>query len=264
MSKTKYRIRESNLRYKQSLGQNFIYDDDLLSSLTEAAGVAADEDVLEIGPGCGSLTKHLCRAARKVLSVELDERLIPLIQAFLAGESNWSLVQGDIMTLNLAEITRDLQKPFAVVANIPYYITSPIIEKVLAAENLPERMVLLMQKEVAERIVSEKETVLSLKCKNRARVRLGAIVPKDEFTPPPKVDSQVIIFEPHAPEVDEKVFEIIQRGFTAPRKKLIHNLAGLKSKEELVKIFAELGFSRDARPADLHLKDYERLYKSML
>ena len=121
MSKTKERIRESNLRYRQSLGQNFIYDDNLLAALTEAAGVSDTEDVLEIGPGCGSLTRHLCRAANSVLSVELDERLIPLLQAFLAEERNWNVVQGDIMTVNLPEITAGLRAPFAVVANIPFY-----------------------------------------------------------------------------------------------------------------------------------------------
>ena len=131
MSKTKDRMRENNLRYRQSLGQNFIYDEDLLAALTEAAGVTDSEDVLEIGPGCGSLTKHLCRAARKVLSVELDERLIPLLQAFLADEKNWNVVQGDIMAVNLPEITAGLRTPFAVVANIPYYITTPLIQRLL-------------------------------------------------------------------------------------------------------------------------------------
>ena len=131
MSKTKDRMRESNLRYRQSLGQNFIYDEELLAALTEAAGVTDDEDILEIGPGCGSLTRHLCRAARKVLSVELDERLIPLLKAFLDEKKNLTVVQGDVMSLNLQEITAGLKKPFAVVANIPYYMTTPLIKLLL-------------------------------------------------------------------------------------------------------------------------------------
>ena len=94
MSKTKERIREGNLRYKQSLGQNFLYDEELLASLADAAGIRRGEDVLEIGPGCGSLTKHLCRRARHVLSVELDERLIPLLNAFMAEEKNLTVLQG--------------------------------------------------------------------------------------------------------------------------------------------------------------------------
>ena len=113
MSKTKDRMRENNLRYKQSLGQNFLYDEALLAELTEAAGVTKDEDVLEIGPGCGSLTKHLCGAANRVLAVELDERLIPLLRAFLDEQKNLTVVQGDVMALNLQEVTADLKKPFA-------------------------------------------------------------------------------------------------------------------------------------------------------
>ena len=146
MSKTKDRIRESNLRYKQSLGQNFLYDEELLAALTEAAGVSSAEDVLEIGPGCGSLTKHLCRAAAHVLSVELDERLIPLLKAFMAEEKNLTVVQGDIMALDLKELTKDLAKPFAVVANIPYYITTPLIQKLLTGGLPVSRLALMVQK----------------------------------------------------------------------------------------------------------------------
>lgn len=127
MSKGKERIRDSALRYKQSLGQNFLYDEALLAELTVAAGVTKDEDVLEIGPGCGSLTKHLCDAAGQVVAVELDERLIPLLKAFLAEKKNLTVVQGDAMAVDLKQVTAGLRRPFAVVANIPYYITTPLI-----------------------------------------------------------------------------------------------------------------------------------------
>ena len=120
MSKGRERIRDSALRYRQSLGQNFLYDDALLQELTAAAGVTKDEDVLEIGPGCGSLTKYLCDAAGQVVAVELDERLIPLLRAFLAEKKNLSVVQGDVMTLDLKQVTAGLRRPFAVVAIIPY------------------------------------------------------------------------------------------------------------------------------------------------
>ncbi|MDO4741823.1 MAG: rRNA adenine dimethyltransferase family protein [Candidatus Saccharibacteria bacterium] len=151
-------------------------------------------------------------------------------------------------------------KKYVIAGNIPYYITSPIIEKVLKVEPRSERVVLLIQKEVAERIVSEKETVLSLMVKNRAKVKLGVMVSRTEFTPPPKVDSQVIILEPKEPEVSEAVFKLIKLGFSSPRKKLIHNLTPLKSKTELIQIFKDLGIDLNARPADLKLRDYERLF----
>ena len=106
MSKTKERIHDSNLRYKQGLGQNFIYDEDLLAALVASSEITKEDDVLEIGPGAGSMTKYLCDAAHHVLSVELDERLIPLLTAFLAERDNFTLVQGDVMTLNLADAQR--------------------------------------------------------------------------------------------------------------------------------------------------------------
>ena len=125
MSKTKERIHDSNLRYKQGLGQNFIYDEDLLAALVASSEITKDDDVLEIGPGAGSMTKYLCDAAHHVLSIELDERLIPLLTAFLAERDNFTLVQGDVMTLNLADVTKDLRKPLSVVANIPYAACQP-------------------------------------------------------------------------------------------------------------------------------------------
>ena len=146
-----------------------------------------------------------------------------------------------------------------VVGNIPYYITSPIIEKLLRLKPTPRRIVLLIQKEVAERIAGERESVLSLEVKNRAEVALGSVVRREEFTPPPKVDSQVIMLSPHAPEVADEVFGLIRRGFAAPRKKLKHNLAGVVSE----KAFQAAKIDENARPGDLHLEDWQRLYKAI-
>ena len=233
MSKTKDRMRESNLRYRQSLGQNFIYDEELLAALTEAAGVTGDEDVLEIGPGCGSLTKHLCRAARKVLSVELDERLIPLLQAFLAEEKNWSVVQGDIMTVNLPETTAALQPPFAVVANIPYYITTPLIQRLLTAGLPISRMALMVQKEVADKILAAPEEdgwgPLAVRCQYMCEPRRLMEVPAACFTPPPKVDSTFILLpmreEPAVQvESEEMFFRVVNAAFALRRKTLLNGL----------------------------------------
>ena len=253
MSKTKDRMRESNLRYRQSLGQNFIYDEELLAALTEAAGVTGDEDVLEIGPGCGSLTKHLCRAARKVLSIELDERLIPLLQAFLAEEKNWSVVQGDIMTVNLPQITAALQPPFAVVANIPYYITTPLIQRLLTmpravreTDDCPSavrvrnqaglpisRMALMVQKEVADKILAAPGEdgwgPLAVRCQYMCEPRRLMEVPASCFTPPPKVDSTFILLpmreEPAVRvESEEMFFRVVNAAFALRRKTLLNGL----------------------------------------
>ena len=233
MSKTKDRMRESKLRYRQSLGQNFIYDDGLLAALTEAAGVTDEEDVLEIGPGCGSLTKHLCRAARKVLSVELDERLIPLLQAFLSEEKNWNVVQGDIMTVNLPEITAELQAPFAVVANIPYYITTPLIQRLLTSGLPVSRLALMVQKEVADKILSAPGEdgwgPLAVRCQYQCDPRRVMEVPASCFTPPPKLDST---FRPlpvrKNPAVkvksEDMFFRVVNAAFALRRKTLLNGL----------------------------------------
>ena len=233
MSKTKDRMRENNLRYKQSLGQNFIYDEELLTALTEAAGVTDNEDVLEIGPGCGSLTKHLCRTARKVLSVELDERLIPLLQAFLAEEKNWNVVQGDIMTVNLPEITAGLRAPFAVVANIPYYITTPLIQRLLTSGLPASRLALMVQKEVADKILSSPGDdgwgPLAIRCQYQCEPQRVMEVPASCFIPPPKVDSTFILLplrkEPAVKVKNEDMFfRVVNAAFALRRKTLLNGL----------------------------------------
>ena len=233
MSKTKDRIRESNLRYKQSLGQNFLYDENLLAELTAEAGVTKDEDVLEIGPGCGSLTRHLCDAANRVLAVELDERLIPLLQAFLNEKKNLTVVQGDVMALNLGEVTKDLKKPFAVVANIPYYITTPLI-KLLLTGGLPvSRLALMVQQEVADKILAspgeEGWGPLSILCQVLCEPRLAVRVPAEMFTPPPKVDSAFVVLplrEKPAVEVKDRemFFRVANAAFAMRRKTMLNNL----------------------------------------
>ena len=233
MSKTKDRIRESNLRYKQSLGQNFLYDENLLAELAAEAGVTKDEDVLEIGPGCGSLTRHLCDAANRVLAVELDERLIPLLQAFLAGEKNLTVVQGDVMALNLQEVTAGLRKPFAVVANIPYYITTPLIRLLLESGLEISRLALMVQQEVADKILAEPGDEawcpLSVLCRFLCEPELAVKVPAEMFTPPPKVDSAFVLLplrEKPAVEVRsrEMFFRVASAAFALRRKTMLNNL----------------------------------------
>ena len=233
MSKGKDRIRESGLRYKQSLGQNFLYDEELLAELTAAAGVRKDEDVLEIGPGCGSLTKHLCAAANHVLAVELDGRLIPLLKGFLSGADNLTVVQGDVMTLNLGEATAGLRRPFAVVANIPYYITTPLIRLLLESGLPVSRLALMVQQEVADKILAEPGDEawgpLSVLCRFLCDPYLALRVPAEKFTPPPKVDSAFVVLplrEKPAAEVRsrEMFFRVAGAAFALRRKTMLNNL----------------------------------------
>ena len=238
----------------KALGQHWLKNRAILDEIASLAGKGGL--CVEIGPGLGFLTSSLLKRFDKVVAVEYDKRLAENLPKSFPGK-NLEVVNDDILKYDFGAVG----EPYVVVGNIPYYITSPIIEKVLTLERLPKRVVLLVQKEVAERVLSKKETMLSLFVKNRSSVAAGPVVPALEFTPPPKVDSQVIVMEPHAPEVSEKVFDLIQQGFRAPRKKLVHNLVGLKSREELMGILAEIDVSPDARPGDLKLADWDKLYR---
>ena len=270
MSKTKDRIRDSQLRYKQNLGQNFLYDDDLLAALVQVSGVEKEDDVLEIGPGSGSMTKHLCDAAHHVLSVELDERLIPLLEAFMHDKDNFTLVQGDVMQLNLPEVTAQLRKPLSVVANIPYYITTPLITMLLTCGLPMKRLALMIQKEVADKILSQPGDdgwgMLAVRCQYFCEPELGMDVPAHLFTPPPKVDSAFILLpmrETPAVQVkcEEDFFRVAGAAFALRRKTMTNNLCATfrMSREEAVALMAQAGLDEKIRGEKLTLEELARL-----
>lgn len=268
------------MKNKKSLGQNWLKNRVILEEIADLAYygvdplmeddyVGGDSDMvsksenkgaglcLEIGPGLGFLTSSLLKRFRKVIAVEFDAGLARKLPGSFPGK-NLTVVNEDVLEYDF----REIDEPFVIAGNIPYYITSPIIKKVLTLEKKPERVVLLMQKEVAERIVSSKETLLSLFVKNYAKASVGPVVPREEFTPPPKVDSQVVVMELYEESlVDKKVFDLIRKGFSAPRKKLAHNLAGLKPKTEIMSVLEECGISKEARPGDVELQKWAELYK---
>ncbi|MDO5480290.1 MAG: 16S rRNA (adenine(1518)-N(6)/adenine(1519)-N(6))-dimethyltransferase RsmA [Candidatus Saccharibacteria bacterium] len=231
----------------KSLGQHWLKNRailDEIAALTGSGGLC-----VEIGPGLGTLTSSLLKRFNKVVSVEFDADLARKLPGSFPGK-NLEVIQGDILEFDFGSISG----PYAVAGNIPYYITSPIVEKLLTAPNLPERIVLLMQKEVAERICSDKESVLSLFVKNRAVASLGPVVPREEFEPAPKVDSQVIILEPfkNGPKYPDELMDFIKKAFKNPRKKLKHNIPGVPEE------YANL------RPADLHLDGYNKLFCAIM
>lgn len=270
MGKTKERIRDSQLRYKQNLGQNFLYDEDLLAALVKCSGVTEEDDVLEIGPGSGSMTKHLCAAAHHVLSVELDERLIPLLTAFMHDKPNFTLVQGDVMQLNLSEVTSALRKPLSVVANIPYYITTPLITLLLTSGLSMKRLALMVQKEVADKILSKPGDdgwgMLAVRCQYFCEPELGMDVPAHLFTPPPKVDSAFVLLpvrETPAVEVkcQEDFFRVAGAAFALRRKTMTNNLCATfrMSREEAVGLMNQAGLDEKIRGEKLTLEELARL-----
>lgn len=246
------------MKNNKSLGQHWLKNRTILDEIAELSVNENSKICLEIGPGLGTLTSSLLKRYKKVVAVEFDENLAKNLPKSFPGK-NLEVIHADFLQFDLQKIP----KPYSVAANIPYYITSPIIEKLLTAPNLPEKIVLLIQKEVAERIADQKQTMLSLFVQNRAKVELGPVVKKDEFTPPPKVDSQIIVLTPKAPEIPDEVFRLVKTGFSSPRKKLIANLSGLKSKDDLKRLFTDLNLDQNARPADLSLKDWQKLYGSL-
>ena len=218
----------------QSLGQHWLNNRAVLDEIAELAKTPDDVAlVVEIGPGLGTLTSSLLRNFQRVVAVEYDSHLATNLPKSFPGK-NLEVINKDILKFDFDEIS----ERYAVAGNIPYYITSPIIEKLLTVSNRPKRIVLLIQKEVAERILSPKESILSLMVKNRAKVFAGPEVSREEFTPPPKVDSKVIVLEPLKNQiVSDEVFKLIRLGFVSPRKKLVANLAGILSRDELKKEF---------------------------
>lgn len=254
------------LQNNKSLGQHWLKNRAILDEIAES-GLILDENAdlispqptcLEIGPGLGTLTSSLLKRYPKVIAVEFDQKLATNLPKSFPGK-NLDVINADFLKFDLESVAG----PYVVIGNIPYYITSPIIEKLLRAKNRPEKIVLLIQKEVAERIADTKQTLLSLFVQNNADVELGALVPKEEFTPPPKVDSAVIILTPKAPVIKEEVFSLIKLGFSAPRKKLLGNLTPLKSKEDLKTVFEKLNLNPDCRPADLSLEEWDRLFTAL-
>lgn len=259
-----------NLLPRHELGQNFIYDEALLDALAEASGVGPDDDVLEIGPGMGTLTQALCRRARRVRAIELDSRLVPLLSAYLEKYPNFSLVQGDVMQADLAELTAPLEKPFSVVANIPYYITTPLITRLLSC-SLPLKSVSLMvQKEVADKLLSapgqEGWGPLAIRCQYLCEPRLALDVPAACFTPPPKVDSAFVVMPARerpavSPRDETDFFRVVGAAFSLRRKTLVNALCATLRLErpEGAALVAAAGLPEKIRGEQLSLADFARL-----
>ncbi|MCX6036296.1 MAG: 16S rRNA (adenine(1518)-N(6)/adenine(1519)-N(6))-dimethyltransferase RsmA [Chloroflexi bacterium] len=224
-------LRRYDLRPSKGLGQNFLQDNHVLQEIVSMADLGPADTVMEIGPGLGSLTRYLALLARSVTAVELDRKLFPALESVLAPYKNVRLVQGDILKLNPAEL---METPgYIVVANIPYYITSVVIRHLLEAEQRPSRVVLTVQKEVAERICAGagRMSLLALSVQVYGKPVIGTTIPAEAFYPPPKVDSAVLCIEIYAQPIIpadrlDRFFILIKAGFSQKRKTLRNALSG--------------------------------------
>src|SRR3989344_958777 len=267
---------------KKSLGQHFLNSRHVLEQIISTANIKAGERVLEIGPVTGILTRALLDAGANVLAVEKDDRAFEFLQKEFASEisTKWlNLIHEDILKMRRDKETKDrdnstwksasrgpiLSPPYAVVANIPYYITGAILESFLEHEPRPSRMTLLVQKEVAERIVArdDKNSVLSISVKAFGEPKIIAKVPRGAFSPPPKVDSAILNienisdrkFKENNAEIT-RFFEILKAGFAHKRKYLKSNLEEKIGKNKLDAIWKNLDLNEKIRAEDLSLEKW--------
>ncbi len=270
----KYKFRPNDL-----LGQNFLINEDALREIVSAAELSAGDDVLEIGSGIGNLTKLLSETGANVLAVEKDQRYFPILKDQLGeylqthsktpkSKANVKLVFADITHFNFQQ---ELKPGYKVVANIPYYITGKIVEMLLTAKNRPSKIVLLMQKEVAQRITAKAGdlSILAISVQLFSNPRIVGFVPKSDFFPSPKVDSAILVLDMLAKpkfNVSEKEFFRLVKAAFAGKRKQIHNTLknnlGLEETTLLKALEASLVDSK-ARPQELSLEQWFKLYMSL-
>jgi 16S rRNA (adenine1518-N6/adenine1519-N6)-dimethyltransferase len=265
MSHPKVILDRKGIYPKKSLGQNFIFDDNLLARIGATAELTPDDSVLEIGPGLGNLTRHLAHASGRVVAVELDSRLLPLLHERLDDLGNAELVHGDILDWHPAEYFVD---PYKVVANIPYYITGAILRHLFAVEPGPTQMTLTVQRELAERMAARpgKMSLFAVSVQFYADVSIAFVIKAGAFWPRPEVDSAVVnlIGRPEMPLDRERVesfFRIVRVGFSQKRKQLQKNLRQLGYPEQaLLKALAEAGIDGRRRAETLSVDEWLAIY----
>lgn len=243
---------------RKRLGQHFLVDPQVLQRVINAAELTKDDLVIEIGSGLGVVTAELAQRAQHVIAVEVDKELLKISQDVLKAYQNISYVSKDFLKINLHELS--LGKKYKIVGNLPYYITAPIVEKILEAEDKPELAVLMVQKEVAERMASgpgtKKYGSFSIFVQYHAEVKLDSFVSKSSFHPWPKVGSAIVILKPYQhPEYEVKneklFFDIVHAAFQQRRKKLRNSLVDFG--------LSDAGIDLNQRPEELTIEDFSAL-----
>lgn len=274
-TRTRDILEKYSFSFKKSLGQNFLIDTNILHNIVEAADLSKDKAVIEVGPGIGALTEQIGRAAGLVVAVEIDQRLLPILSDTLSPYQNIQVVHGDVLKLDLHQLITERLNDYqqiSVVANLPYYVTTPILMKLLE-ERLPlENIVVMIQKEVAERIAAKPGTKdygsLSVAAQFYAEAEVAMVVPASVFVPKPNVDSAVIKLsirkEPVVQVEDEALFFRVVRASFAQRRKtllnnLISNLYSKEQKDQVIQMLAEIGIDPTRRGETLTIEEFARL-----
>ncbi len=266
---TRELLRHFDLRAKKGLGQHFLIDKEVLGRIIAAAELASADLVLEVGPGLGALTEELARRAGQVIAIEVDSRLISPLEQKLARLPNVTIINADVLGVNPAYLAGD--RPYKVVANLPYYIASPVLRHFLEASAKPSRMVVMLQKEVARNIAAPQGgmSLLSVAVQFYGKPSLVSYVPARSFYPIPKVDSAILSIEVYErPQVEVAdigfFFRVVRAGFSAPRKQLRNAMAqGLSlSPGQAVEILLQAGASPKRRAETLSIAEWAKVYQA--
>lgn len=269
-------VKKYGLSMKKSLGQNFLIEPNILTKIIDVAELTNETNVIEVGPGIGALTERLARAAGNVLAFEIDQRLLPVLQDTLGRYDNVTVVHRDILETKLPDDVMahiDLSKPLSVVANLPYYITTPIIMHFLESQLPIDTFVMMMQKEVAQRMTAKPGSKaygsLTIAIQYYMHAEMAFIVPKTVFSPQPNVDSAILKLkrrqQPLVQVNDEALFfKLVKSSFTQRRKTLWNNLIQVfgkspEQKLQLEKALQEAGIEPSVRAEALSIDDFARL-----
>jgi 16S rRNA (adenine1518-N6/adenine1519-N6)-dimethyltransferase len=253
---------------KKGLGQHWLEDDAALQAMVQAGDVQPGDEVLEIGPGYGTLTEYLLGAGAQVTALEFDDSLVPGLLSKFAYVPELKVEQGDIRTYDFTAMPPD----YKIVANIPYYLTSNLIQLISETPNQPSVAVLLMQKEVAERVVAKPGdmSILSVTAQFYWEASLDMVVGAELFSPPPKVDSQILVLKRRAkplfPDVDPKqFFRLVKAGFSQKRKTLLNSLSGglALSRDQAAELIEAAGIDPKRRAQTLSLQEWQSLLRHL-
>ncbi|MBR5579062.1 MAG: 16S rRNA (adenine(1518)-N(6)/adenine(1519)-N(6))-dimethyltransferase RsmA [Lachnospiraceae bacterium] len=267
-------LQKYNFNFQKKFGQNFLIDTHVLDKIMKESGITKEDMVLEIGPGIGTMTQYLAEAAREVVAIEIDKNLIPILEDTLSEYDNVTVINEDVLKVDIRKLSeeRNQGKPIKVVANLPYYITTPIVMSLLESRIPIDSITIMVQKEVAERMQEEPGSkeygALSLAVQYYAKPEIVANVPPNCFMPRPKVGSSVIrltLYEKPQVEVsDEKLmFSLIRASFNQRRKTLVNGIGNASnlniSKEQVMKALERMGLPPTIRGEMLSLEQFAEL-----
>ena len=276
LDETRFIMKKYNIKANKSLGQNFLISEEVVNAIVNCSEITKDDLVIEIGPGLGTLTKYLLEKAGKVICIELDNRMINILQDRFSLYSNFEIINEDVLKVDLREVIKDKKekekiKKAKIVANLPYYITTPIIMKLLEEELELESITVMIQKEVADRLIAipgEKNTgAITHSVYYYATSEAILEVPNNSFIPEPEVTSKVIKLnirkEPVVlPKNKEKMFKVIKNAFMQKRKTLLNSLTNNKifnNKTQGIEILKSLEIEENIRPEELTLEQFSKI-----